>query len=69
MKSTLEGARSNVDAYHSRIYTQATAIVQNVGIDEAAPRLASRKQHRNNVLPKTAQITIALILQCLCLII
>ena len=41
-----------MDAYHSRIYTQAMAIAQNVGIDEAAPCLTSRQQHRNNVPPQ-----------------
>ena len=49
VKTTLEGVRSNVDAYHTHIYTQATAIAQSLRIDESAHRLASRLQHRSNV--------------------
>ena len=49
VKATLEEARSNVDTYHARVYAQATAMAQSVGIEEMTPRLASRQQHRQNV--------------------
>ena len=49
VKATLQGARSHVTSFHARVYTQATAMAQSVGVDESTPRLASRQQHRQNI--------------------
>ena len=45
VKATLEEARSNVDTYHARIYGQATAMAQIVGIEQVDNIV---KQHRQN---------------------
>ncbi len=49
IKTTLEGARSNVESFHDQIYTQASRIAQSVDTEESTPRLASRQQHRQNI--------------------
>ena len=49
VKATLQGVRSNVSTFHSRVYRQATQMAQCVGIEESSPRLAGRQQHRSNI--------------------
>ena len=44
VKSTLLNARRNVESFHKSIYGDAKRVVATVGIEESAPRLASRQQ-------------------------
>ena len=48
VKSTLLNARRNVESFHKSIYGDAKQVAATVGIDESAPRLASRQQHCTN---------------------
>ena len=49
VKSTLLNARRNVESFHKNIYGDAKWVAATVGIEESAPRLASRQQHRTNI--------------------
>lgn len=49
VKATIQGARSNVNTFHDRIYRQATQMAQCVGIEESSLRLAGRQLYRSNV--------------------
>ena len=50
VKKTLKTSRSDIDAFHARIYEEVLAIAESVDIQESAPRFAncSRQQHRSN---------------------
>ena len=47
--STLMNARRNVESFHKSIYGNAKQVAATVGIEESAPRLASRQQNRTNI--------------------
>ena len=47
--SVVKGFRSEVDSFHDQYYHEALHLAALVGVDESAPRLASRQQHRQNV--------------------
>ena len=49
VKSTLLISRRNVESYHKSVYGDAKQVAATVGIEESAPRLASRQQHRTNI--------------------
>ena len=49
VKSTLLNARRNVESIHKSIYGNAKRVAATVGIEESAPCLASRQQHRTNI--------------------
>ena len=49
VKSTLQNARRNVESFHKSIYGDAKRVAATVGIEESAPCLASRQQHRTNI--------------------
>ena len=49
VKSTLLNARRNVESFNKSIYGDAKRVAATVGIEESAPRLASRQQHRTNI--------------------
>ncbi|XP_065883923.1 52 kDa repressor of the inhibitor of the protein kinase-like [Dysidea avara] len=50
LKETLKKVRSDVNTFHSRIHGQTMVIAQSVDVEENLPRLASRQQHRQNIL-------------------
>ncbi len=49
IKTTVKGARSRVDSFHSSMYQQVLTICQSVDVVETAPRQAIRQQHRQNI--------------------
>lgn len=49
VKTAVSKARSEIDTFHSRVYEQALMISQSIDVDESAPRVARRQQHRSNV--------------------
>ena len=49
VKSTLLNARRNVESFHRSIYGDAKRVAATVGIEESAPCLVSRQQHRTNI--------------------
>ena len=49
VKSSLLNARRNVESFHKSIYGDAKQVAATVGIEESAPRLASRQQHCTNI--------------------
>lgn len=48
-KNALRQCRTNVVSFHGRIYNRALAMARSVGVEEFAPRLATRQQHRSNI--------------------
>ena len=49
VKSTLKEFRSNVESFHDRHYHEAFQLAALLDVEESAPRLAGRQQHRQNV--------------------
>ena len=49
VKSVVKGFRSEVDSFHDRYYQEALRLAALVDVEESAPRLAGRQQHRQNV--------------------
>ena len=49
VSTTLLIARRNVESFHKSIYGDAKRVAASVGIEESAPHLASRQQHRTNI--------------------
>ena len=54
VKSTLSRCRSQVDDFHKRLYEEAVQLGTTVGVEQSAPRLAGRQQHRQNTPASTA---------------
>ena len=46
VKATIRGMRSRVDTFHSQVYEHVLMVCQSIEVVEAAPRQASRQQHR-----------------------
>ena len=49
VKTTVKRVRSRVDAFHSQVYEHVLMVSQEIEVVEAAPRQASRQQHRQNI--------------------
>ena len=50
VKKTVHDLRSNVERFHDRVYAEAKQMAQVVSVEESIPRLASRQQHRSNIM-------------------
>ena len=49
VKSILRRCRSEVLDFHQRVYEEAVQLGTTVDVEQSAPRLAGRQQHRHNV--------------------
>ena len=48
VRTTIKNVRSRVEDFHSEVYQEVLMLSQSVDVVEAAPRQASRQQHRQN---------------------
>ena len=51
IKSALKRVRSTVHEFHDTMYDEVLCLSQLVGVQESSPHLASRQQHRSNIIP------------------
>ena len=42
--------RVDIESFHRKAYGEAVLVCQSVGIEEATPRVTSRRQHCQNIL-------------------
>lgn len=55
VKTTVQNLRSNVESFNARVYAEAKQMAQVVGVEESIPRIASRQQHRSNIVADNYQ--------------